>query len=123
MAKYRSQLITYFNSTDNIDPQRKYEEVPYQMDRLGDTTQLFSFIVDTKHFQKLAGDDFKFDLYYYWRRIPANLNPENQFVSILQNVKITNSTAAEVAKLIETAASFFKEMGSYRSSETLYEFV
>lgn len=72
--KRREQLSLYFSKA-NIDPKRKYEEVPYQLELIHNYSDLSKFITKLDHFNALFNEsEHKFDLYRYWR-VSSNFNP------------------------------------------------
>jgi len=120
IAVYRHKLLHYF--LNHHDKQRKFEEVPYQHEKLCQFKQLLDFCLNPENFQVLSSETFKFDLFHYWRLFPKELHPETKLVDQLSTLIVSAQIgkAEECAKTIDPAAFFLKEVGCYSTAEKLF---
>jgi len=109
----RNTIVTSFlDKSRNIDERRVLEEVPYQLERCELWDRLSAFVTDVKNFKSLCNDEYRFDMYRYWRGVGAHCpGAKPKFVKSIMNSK------DEPAMLL--AGKFAQDIGVYDVAETL----
>jgi tetratricopeptide (TPR) repeat protein len=135
--KYRIKIIDYFSNLakqnfleGKIPSSRTIEEWPYQLLQIRKWEQMTACITDLDMFSILKTDNFRYDLYKYWRE-NKDPNKENQLIQNIEkkasslnlnnvsNSEATQSKLLEITKKFSDIGIFFREMVANESSEKM----
>jgi hypothetical protein len=122
---YRRIIGAYFAGleAEGGKNDRFFEEVPFQLEQMQAYEPLMELITSIDSFTTLSKDEFKFDLYRYWRAIPERMNAEEKLFSRVTVALEKVKSLEEGFKIVDMVAGFLKEIGAYERAEILYLFV
>ncbi|XP_030853082.1 TPR repeat-containing protein DDB_G0287407-like [Strongylocentrotus purpuratus] len=92
---WNTKLTDYFENVSNLE--RKVEEYPYQLRKLGDKERLIEFLCDWDMIEGLYNEDYSSQLLSYWRRV-IQKKIQIKFHSIVTKYREDHSQCYYIAK-------------------------
>ncbi|XP_022087926.1 telomerase protein component 1-like [Acanthaster planci] len=120
---WHRKLAHYFDESDHVD--RKVEELPIHLLKLGDTQRLTAFLTNWDVFDRLYNEDYSTLLLKYWREGHGQgwqTMMGNNYRENLEKLAADDGTSKEVlAKRYEQISRVINQSGEHGAAITLLE--
>eukprot|EP00058_Branchiostoma_floridae_P025527 XP_002611017.1 hypothetical protein BRAFLDRAFT_97506 [Branchiostoma floridae] len=94
---WHSKLANFFQHVANID--RRVEEYPYQLTKIGDHSRLAECLLDWEVFDHLYNEDYSSQLLAYWRAAGGAEEMETRYKESLKELENTEDVSKETLGL------------------------
>ncbi|XP_074643679.1 TPR repeat-containing protein DDB_G0287407-like [Tubulanus polymorphus] len=112
---WHSKLADFFENVKNID--RKVEEYPHQLKKLGDTGRLARCLTDWSVFDKLYNEEFSAQLLLYWREVGESEDLVTNYTDALKQLETSPSQDLSIVALrYQHVARIYLQAGKYSHS-------
>nr|XP_006811881.1 PREDICTED: nephrocystin-3-like [Saccoglossus kowalevskii] len=116
---WHSKLADYFEFEQNVD--RKVEEYPYQLVKIGDKERLCSCLMEWPIFDRLYREDYSSQLLAYWRKAGGYDKMEECYKVSLKELENFGATKDEIALRYEHITRVLVQAGFYESAKVLLQ--
>eukprot|EP01130_Rhizamoeba_saxonica_P017696 TRINITY_DN862_c0_g2_i1.p1 TRINITY_DN862_c0_g2~~TRINITY_DN862_c0_g2_i1.p1 ORF type:complete len:1369 (-),score=302.65 TRINITY_DN862_c0_g2_i1:28-4134(-) len=117
--EFHNILANYFIDLDGL-PQRKIEELPFQLEKSNNFRDLADFLADLRIFEIFYKEENRYEMLYYWRSIEKNtrLRCNKIYNKIISRNQFPSGIIA--SHLIHNLAKFLQSMNKYKAAKKMY---
>ncbi|XP_072035865.1 TPR repeat-containing protein DDB_G0287407-like isoform X2 [Amphiura filiformis] len=117
---WHTKLADFFEHEQNLD--RKVEEYPYQLVKIGDQDRLARCLIEWPVFDRLFEDDYSTELLAYWRKVGEYSKMHDCYKNSLQALSETlGISKEEIALRHENIGKIMVQAGLYQEAKPIID--